>query len=72
MAESETKIFVTVGVQPSNTENLVAVISQGHPGMGSDEVTVLTLKSFPKTTPKADIQNWAQRMMLERPWETRQ
>jgi hypothetical protein len=47
----------------------LAVITEGHPRMGDELATVLTLELLP--TARA-CRQWFKRMRRERPWETRQ
>ncbi len=50
----------------------LATISDGSPQLGHDEVTVLTLETFPIGTKRRVIMDWYKRMKKEQPWETRQ
>lgn len=68
---AQDRIYMTVDRkkrQPQN-DGFIAVISQGSPQRGDDQVTVLSVEIV-KNKKAADI--WFKRQLAERPWEARQ
>jgi hypothetical protein len=63
----ERKLYLTYDWKENRTAYL-AVISEGHPRMGDDHVTVCTVELLP--SPRA-CRQWFRRMRKERPWEAR-
>lgn len=74
MTEVKHGLFLTTGeVEPSpGYKRILAVISDGSPQHGHEDVTVLTMETFSAITPYAIIQDWFERMKLEQPWEAQQ
>jgi len=64
---SEGKIYLTFGKDSQGRK--IAIMSLGSPQHGDEMVTVLTLEVV-KSTKEAKA--WFKRMLVERPWETRQ
>lgn len=69
---AEGRIYLTTGPLPSRPDEVLAIVTIGTPQKGDKDVQVLTLETFPKGTPHADIQSWFERMMAEQPWNSRQ
>lgn len=66
---AEDTIYLTIDDDPKG-RGLVAIMTQGHPQLGDNHITVLTLEVGFKTVKAA--RKWFKRMKVERPWETRQ
>ncbi len=67
----ESKIYLTVDRkkrQPQN-DGYIATISYGQPQLGDKNITVLDVEVV-KNMKAAKI--WYRRMLIEKPWETRQ
>ena len=62
------KIYMTVGKNPRG-EGLVAVLTQGSPQRGDEHITVLTVTVV---SSNAEAHVWYEKMLREKPWETRQ
>jgi hypothetical protein len=62
------RLFLTYAWK-ADRNGYLAVVSEGHPRLGDEEVTVCTVALLP--TPRA-CRQWFRRMRKERPWETRQ
>lgn len=69
---AEDRIYLTTAPAPRQPEKVLAIITIGSPQKGDKDIQVLTLETFPKEVPYADIQTWFERMMVEQPWNTRQ
>lgn len=68
---NEDRIFLTVAREKRQPQNdgYIAVISQGSPQLGSEQTTILTLQVVRN---RKAAMAWYRRMIVERPWETRQ
>ena len=64
---AEDRIYLTVDKNPKGN-GLLAVISQGQPQLGDDDVVVLDVTTVKNM--KA-ARKWYKRMLIERPWELR-
>jgi hypothetical protein len=64
---AEDKIYVTIDKNPRGP-GVLAVISQGQPQLGDQEVTILTFEVLPN---RKAAKQWFRRMKVERPWEIR-
>ena len=67
---AQDRIYLTVGREKRKPQNdgYIAVISQGQPQLGDEEVTVLSVEIV-KNMKAAKA--WYKRMCIERPWVRR-
>lgn len=67
---AEDQIYLTVGSDPKDETQLLAVMSLGSPQMGDKNVEILTLETFDDgPEAKNKINKWFERMLMVRPWE---
>lgn len=67
---AQDRIYLTVDREKRKPQNdgYIAVISQGQPQFGDEEVTILTVEVVKNMK---EAKAWYKRMKLERPWVRR-
>lgn len=65
---AENRYYLTIGPNP-NGRGLMAIATLGSPQRGDKNVQVLDVELVQS---KEEANEWFQRVMKERPWETRQ
>lgn len=63
------RMYLTVGRESRGRRRLLAVISDGSPQYGDNDITVLNVEIVQS---QKEAEEWFERMKSERPWETRQ
>lgn len=63
----ESSIYLTVGQDEKG--KMLAIISQGQPQLGDQNVIILDVK---RVKNMKEARAWYRQMRIERPWETRQ
>lgn len=64
---AEDTIYLTVG-DDHKGNGMIAIITQGHPQLGDQKVTILSLT---RVSSNEEAEAWYQKEMTEKPWETR-
>lgn len=63
---AEHKYYLTVGKEPKG--RLLAIITQGHGQFGDQTIICCTLKIVKNVK---EAKKWYKKMIIEKPWETR-
>jgi hypothetical protein len=65
----EGRIYLTLSPEKRRDGGYLAVLSEGQPQFGNEEITILSAEVV-KNKKAAKI--WGRKMLAERPWETKQ